>query len=114
MTKTLKTGTALVAALFAMTALNTGDAEARCRNSANGGNGGGFNVVIGNGNSVGNGGNGGNILSSNRGCRRGIFGHRRSSHNSANGGNGGNFNVVIGNGNSVGNGGNGGNILDLF
>jgi hypothetical protein len=112
MTKTLKTGTALVAALFAMTALNTGDAEARCRNSANGGNGGGFNVVIGNGNSVGNGGNGGNILSSNRGCRRGFFG--RSSRNSANGGNGGNFNVVIGNGNSVGNGGNGGNILDLF
>ena len=104
-----KTCAAILALTLSVSALDVSSAEAgrRHKNFANGGNGGNFNVVIGNGNSVGNGGRGGNILSGLLGG-----GGRRGS-NQASGGNGGGFNVVIGNNNTVGNGGNGGNILDF-
>ena len=104
----IKTCTAILAVALSVSALDVSSAEAgrRHKNFANGGHGGNFNLVIGNGNSVGNGGSGGNILS-------GLLGGGRRGSNHANGGNGGGFNVVIGNGNTVGNGGNGGNILDF-
>ncbi len=101
-----KTGLAMLAATIAMTSMDT-DAFAKSKrfNSANGGDGGSLNVVLGNGNRVGNGGKGGNIAS--------LLNFGKKRQNSANGGNGGNLNVVIGNGNTVGNGGDGGNILDF-
>lgn len=106
-----KTGAALITATLALTAFEApANAFGKKHLFANGGNGGSFNVVVGNGNRVGNGGNGGTILSDS-GVLGGILGgHRRIK---ANGGDGGNFNVVIGNNNRVGNGGNGGNVLDF-
>jgi hypothetical protein len=105
----IKTTLAIMAVGLSVSALDVSSAEAgKRRNFANGGNGGSFNLVIGNGNTVGNGGRGGNIIS---GLLGGFGGRRGSNH--ANGGNGGSFNVVIGNNNTVGNGGNGGNILDF-
>jgi hypothetical protein len=105
-----KTGAALLVATLAMTSMETSAHAFGKRLSANGGNGGGLNLVLGNGNSVGNGGNGGTILSRSRsGGLAGLLGRRAS----ANGGDGGSLNVVIGNNNRVGNGGRGGNILDI-
>ena len=102
----VKTIAAMLAATFAMTSMDTAAFAGKKRFFANGGNGGSGNLVIGNGNRVGNGGNGGSI--SNGGGVLGAILNRGSAR--ANGGNGGGLNVVIGNNNSVGNGGNGGNI----
>ena len=103
----LKTSIALIAATFAMTSMETSAFAHSKRFSANGGSGGSGNLVIGNGNRVGNGGRGGNVLALLGGLAGG--GRHRSS---ANGGDGGSL-IVIGNNNTVGTGGNGGNILDL-
>ena len=105
----LKTSIALIAATFAMTSMETSAFAGSKRFSANGGNGGSGNLVIGNGNRVGNGGRGGNVL----GLIGGLAGLGGKHRSSANGGNGGNLNIVIGNNNTVGNGGNGGNVLDI-
>lgn len=100
---TLKFAAAALAATLALTA-HQDDAHAfgKKRFFANGGHGGSLNLVVGNGNRVGNGGNGGTILGGGS-----PFGSKRAH---ANGGNGGSFNIVIGNGNRVGNGGDGGLI----
>lgn len=106
-----KTGAALLVATLAMTSMETSAHAFGKRLSANGGHGGSLNFVVGDGNRVGNGGNGGTILSRSRsGGLAGLLGGRRTS---ANGGDGGSLNVVIGNNNRVGNGGRGGNILDI-
>ena len=105
-----KTAAALIAATLALTTLEApANAFGKKHLFANGGNGGSLNLVIGNGNRVGNGGNGG-LIASNSGILGGLLGHH---HTEANGGNGGSLNVVIGNNNTVGNGGNGGNVLDF-
>ncbi len=104
----LKTGIALIAATFAMTSMETSAFAGSKRFAANGGNGGSGNVVFGNGNRVGNGGRGGNVVAL-LGALAGGGRHKSS----ANGGNGGSLNIVIGNNNTVGNGGNGGNVFDL-
>ena len=103
----VKTIAAMLAATFAMTSMDTAAFAGKKRFFANGGNGGSGNLVIGNGNRVGNGGNGGSI-SNGGGVLGAILGGGGKAR--ANGGNGGGLNVVIGNNNSVGNGGNGGNI----
>ena len=102
----VKTIAAMLAATFAMTSMDTAAFAGKKRFFANGGNGGSGNLVIGNGNRVGNGGNGGSIRNGG-GLLGSLLGGSKAR---ANGGNGGGLNVVIGNNNSVGNGGNGGNI----
>lgn len=102
----VKTIAAMLAATFAMTSMDTAAFAGKKRFFANGGNGGSGNLVIGNGNRVGNGGNGGSIRNGG-GVLGSLLGAGKAR---ANGGNGGGLNVVIGNNNSVGNGGNGGNI----
>ena len=101
----VKTIAAMLAATFAMTSMDTAAFAGKKRFFANGGNGGSGNLVIGNGNRVGNGGNGGSIRNGG-GVLGAILGGGKAR---ANGGDGGSFNFGRGN-NQVGNGGKGGKI----